>query len=390
MVEFEYDELAEATESFSSSRLIGKGSHGSVFKGRLKKYNNKLVAVKKPLHGHDHHDPEAVSDKSKLDNEIRVLSSLRENPFVISLVGTCRDPNNNDKDHHKLLVMEIMPNGSLHDLLHAHHAAEYSPPSWPKRVETAIQIARAVHFLHQHRPLVIHRDIKSTNVLFDSNWDAKLADFGLAVSMPSSSQSQSQQAGQPAGTIGYMDPCYTTPGKLSTKNDVFSFGVVLLEIVSGRKAMDVTRTPTCISEWAVGLIKQGRMEDVLDPRVNPVPAYMARTVRHMVLVALRCVSMNEACRPSMGEIVEGLESCFLERVRIPIWTSLLQRIMLVRRRRKLARRWREKLCSGVQILRGDHQVGCGGGGACSECGLGHQRHTSSSWRMVIREVILAD
>lgn len=377
MVEFEYEELVEATESFSPSRLIGKGSHGSVFKGKLK--NNKLVAVKKPLHdhGHGHDHQEALSDNSKLDNEIRVLSSLRENSFVISLVGTCHDPNNEDN---KLLVMELMPNGSLHDLLHTHHADEYSPPSWPKRVGMAIQIARAVHFLHQQRPLVIHRDIKSANVLFDSNWDAKLADFGLAASMPSS------QVSQPAGTIGYLDPCYTTPSKLSSKNDVFSFGVVLLEIISCRKAMDLCRTPTSISEWAVSLIKQGRIEDVCDVRV-PVPDYMVSAIKHMVCVALSCVSMNEACRPSMGEIVAGMENCYLERIRmVPIWTSLLRRVMLVRRRRKLAKRWRQECDQNVQILQGEVAT-CSG---CSECD--HQQHhtSSSNWKMVIREAILAD
>ncbi|KAF3452619.1 hypothetical protein FNV43_RR03052 [Rhamnella rubrinervis] len=380
MEEFEYEELVEATQSFSPSRLIGKGSHGSVFKGILK--NNKLVAVKKPLHdhGHGHDHLEALSDNSKLDNEIRVLSSLRENPFVIGLVGTCHDTNNEDK---KLLVMELMPNGSLHDLLHAHPADEYSLPSWPKRVEMAIQIARAVHFLHQQRPMVIHRDIKSANVLFDSNWDAKLADFGLAVLMPSS------QVSQPAGTIGYLDPCYTTPNKLSSKNDVFSFGVVLLEIISGRKAMDMCRTPTSISEWAVGLIKQGRIEDVCDLRV-PVADYMVNAIKHMVFVALSCVSMNEACRPTMGEIVLGMENCFRERIRIvPIWTSLLRRVMLARRHRKLAKKWRQKCDQNVQILQGEVAT-------CSGCSGSDQRdhqqhHTSSSnWKMVIREVILAD
>ncbi|KAJ7968019.1 Serine/threonine-protein kinase-like protein family [Quillaja saponaria] len=175
MVEFDYEELVKATENFKTSRLIGKGSHGLVYKGKLK--DNKLVAIKKQSNG-----LQSLCDNSKLDNEIHVLSTLRKNPNVISFLGTSHD----SLIDNKLLVMEFMPNASLHDLLH--NSAEHSP-TWPKRVEIAMQIARAIQFLHEGKPLVIHRDIKSTNVLFDSNWNAKLADFGLAV-LPVDSLSQ--------------------------------------------------------------------------------------------------------------------------------------------------------------------------------------------------------
>lgn len=242
MEEYDYEELVKATENFSPKRLVGKGSHGSVYKGTVK--DNKPVAIKEPTYS-----SEVVHDNSKLDNEIRVLLSLRENPHVINLLGTSHDSANNKN----LLVMELMPNGSLHDLLHVCT----TPPTWPKRVEIAIRVARAVQFLHEGKPLVIHRDIKSANILFDSNWNAKLADFGLAVL-----QSEDQVSQLPAGTIGYLDPCYTTPSKLSTKNDVFSFGVVLLEIISGRKAIDMCRTPASIVDWAVPLIGELRVKFV--------------------------------------------------------------------------------------------------------------------------------
>lgn len=325
--EYDYEELVNATQRFSPTRLIGRGSHGSVYKGTLR--DNKLVAVKKPTHS-----PEVLHDKSKLDNEIIVLSSLRETPYVINLLGTSHDLANN-----KLLVMELMPNGSLHELLHI----STSPPTWPKRVEIAIQVARAVQFLHEAKPSVIHRDIKSANILFDSDWKAKLADFGLAVLQVESPS----QISQPAGTFGYLDPCYTTPSKLSTKNDVFSFGVVLLEIISGRKAIDMHRAPASVVEWAIPLIENQRSVEICDTRI-PSLTYMEATIRHLLCIAARCVSSNEEVRPSMGEITTLMENRVVHRVRFPIWMSLLRSVILQKRRRKLATRWQQARCDIVQ------------------------------------------
>ncbi|EEF33382.1 Protein kinase APK1B, chloroplast precursor, putative [Ricinus communis] len=339
MAEFDYQELVKATESFSPSSLVGKGSHGSVYKGVLVQ-ENKILAIKKSSIGIDH----VFNDNSKkLENEISVLSSLRPSPYIISFLGTSSSKENEKEKMmimSKLLVMEFMPNGSLQDLLHAAKA----PPSWPKRVEIALQIAKAIQFLHEGKPLVIHRDIKSANVLFDSNWNAKLADYGLAVSRVDSSTS-SHQASQPAGTIGYMDPSYTIPSKLSTKNDVFSYGVVLLEIISGRKAIDVNRSPTSVVEWAVPLIlKEGLME-ICDTRIGLPPPFIEGTIRHLLYVAARCVSSNEENRPSIGDIVMAMgmnNSCLVERVRVAptsSWIGLIRSLMAIRRQRKLARKF---------------------------------------------------
>ncbi|XP_030938334.1 serine/threonine-protein kinase-like protein At5g23170 [Quercus lobata] len=347
MEEYDFEELVKATENFSPKRLVGKGSHGSVYKGTVK--DNKLVAIKKPTYS-----SEVVHDSSKLDNEIRVLLSLRENPHVINLLGTSQDSANNKK----LLVMELMPNGSLHDLLHVCT----TPPTWPKRVEIAIRVARAVQFLHEGKPLVIHRDIKSANILFDSNWNAKLADFGLAVL-----QSDDQVSQLPAGTIGYLDPCYTTPSKLSKKNDVFSFGVVLLEIISGTKAIDMCRTPASIVDWAVPLIGELRVREICDARIALLPTYMEATMRHMLCIAARCVSSNEELRPSIGEITRVIENHgVVQRVRFPIWMSFLRSVILMRRQRKLARRWQAR-CATQQ---GDVHT-----------------HISTSGKLLLKEVL---
>ena len=339
MVEFDYEELVKATGSFSPSRLLGKGSHGSVYKGTLEE--NKLVAIKKSSVGSDH---VSIDNSKKLENEICVLSSLRESPYVINFLGTTHDDDHHStcKEKNRLLVMEHMPNGSLHDLLHV----DATPPSWPKRVEIAIQIARAIQFLHEGKPLVIHRDIKSANVLFDLNWKAKLADFGLAVLRVDSSSSPDHET-QPAGTIGYLDPCYTTPSKLSTKNDVFSYGVVLLEIVSCQKAIDVSRLPASIVDWAVPLIEKQRLMEICDARIA-LPTFMEGTIKHLLYVASRCVSCKEENRPSISEIVMGMDkNCLAGRVKISSWTSLMRSVMLMRRPRKFLEQWQEEKCDDL-------------------------------------------
>lgn len=309
-MEFDYEEVVKATENFNPRRIIGKGSHGMVYKGVL--FNDRLqVAVKKPSEG-----LESLHDNSKLENEIRVLSSLRESPHVVNLLGTSIY-----NDHKKLIVMELMPNGSLHDLLHGHA----NKTTWPKRVEIAMQIARAVQFLHE--AVVIHRDIKSSNILFDSHWNAKLADFGLAVK-----GGLSEPGPAPAGTIGYIDPCYTTPDKLSTKNDIFSFGVVLLEIISGRKAIDVCKTPASIVERVK---TSDELKEFCDTRMPLPPNYMVGSVTRLLSFAARCVSLNEEERPWAGEVVMGMEmelNCFF---RVPAWRlCVLKGVVWFRNRKR--------------------------------------------------------
>ncbi|CAL0309583.1 unnamed protein product [Lupinus luteus] len=324
MVEFGYEEVVKATDNFNPRMLIGKGSHGLVYKGVIQHNKTSLVAIKKPSF---HQDLESFHEgnSNKLQNEIQVLSSLSdENSHVVKLIGTSYDSFNNNN---KVIVIEFMPNGSLHDWLHDTKA---NLPTWPKRVEMAMQIARAVQFLHEGKPLVIHRDIKSSNILFDYQWNVKLADFGLAII-----GGGVQALSQPAGTIGYLDPCYTTPSKLSTKNDMFSFGVVLLEIISGRKAIDMCNTPASLVEWAIPLIEQQHWLQICDTRIKVVPSYMVSTITHFLRVAACCVSPNEDERPSAREVIIGMEDCFIEQVRFPIWASVLKIMVRFRKRKKV-------------------------------------------------------
>lgn len=288
MKEFDFKEVEAPTE------LIGKGSHGSVYKATLKDGNQ--VAIKKQSLG-----LQKLRDNSKLENEARILSTLAQDASLIGLLGTSRDEFGN-----KVLVMEYMPNGTLHEVLHA----SAKPPPWPRRVQTALQVAQGIRLLHESNPTIVHRDIKSCNVLFDGNWNAKLADFGLAVML-----SSDKELNLPAGTMGYLDPEYVTPSKLSTKIDVFSYGVVLLELISGRKAIDVNQSPSSIVDWAVPLIKRGETRKVLDKRLR-MPHYMEGNIKLLLNIAARCVSSKENIRPLMDEVVRKLENLSIEPVRL--------------------------------------------------------------------------
>ncbi|CAE6116132.1 unnamed protein product [Arabidopsis arenosa] len=226
----------------------------------------------------------------------------------------------------KLMVVEYMPNGSLHQLL---HVSADPLPTWLKRIEIALQIASAVHFLHEQG--IIHRDIKSENVLFDSNWEAKLADFGLAVDLGGDKTRPA-----PAGTIGYLDPCYTLPENLSVKTDVYSYGVVLLEIVSCRKAIEVSCSPSSIVDWAVPLIKEGRIGEICGGGGGSA-VFRGMNLR-LLRMAARCVSSDVESRPCFGEITAEIVACLAEPLKsLPLWISVLRRVVKLKRRKKRLR-----------------------------------------------------
>ncbi|KAI8026492.1 Serine/threonine-protein kinase-like protein [Camellia lanceoleosa] len=283
--QFEYSDLEAATNGFSNQNLLGKGSHGLVYKALLR--NGRLVAVKKPSRG-----TRLSSDNSnEVENEIEILSKLR-NPRLVNLLGFTNDPSD------RLLVVEFMSNGTLYDVLHS----SPRPPNWGRRIRLALQIAKAIDTLHSSFPPVIHRDVKSANVLIDRNFSARLGDFGLAVQCHV--DDFRLRSTPPAGTIGYLDPCYVTPDNLSTKTDVFSFGILLLEIISGRKAIDVGHSPPSIVDWAIPLIRRGKLLGIYDPRIElPKDSLVGK---QLAVIAAKCVRSCRERRPSMKEVVEGL------------------------------------------------------------------------------------
>lgn len=307
MRNYAYGDLEVATKGFAVERLIGKGSHGRVYIGALE--GGKVVAVKKASEGLC-----LLQDDSRLGNEAEILSSL-STPRIVNLLGV-----SNDLEGRKVLVMEFMHNGSLEDCL---HYTAYPPP-WPRRSLMILQIAMAIQALHEASPPIIHRDVKSANILIDSQWNARLADFGLAVRVRSSDEPHVHNDGVvPAGTIGYLDPSYTSPTSLSPKNDIFSFGVLLLEIVSGRRAMDIGMEPPSITEWAVPLIDQDQMAEIYDSRV-PIDKNMERVAWSMLKMAKRCVATEEEeqIRPTIREIVTELRTVLDESHRASLWNTI--------------------------------------------------------------------
>lgn len=290
---FDYSDLEAATNGFSDRKLLGKGSHGYVYKAVLR---GRPVAVKRPsrAHGAILRRPSLLSSSSapeitnEVDNEIDILSKI-QSPRLVNLVGFTND----SKD--RLLVVEFMSNGTLYDVLHS----SARPPNWGRRIRLALQTAKAIDTLHSSTPPVIHRDIKSANILIDRNYNARLGDFGLA--LRGHEDDYRLRSTPPAGTMGYLDPCYVTPDNLSTKTDVFSFGILLLEIISGRKAIDITYSPPSIVDWAIPLIKKGKLLAVYDPRISPPKDPVVR--KQLAVIAAKCVRSCRERRPSMKEIV---------------------------------------------------------------------------------------
>ncbi|KAB5520460.1 hypothetical protein DKX38_024779 [Salix brachista] len=278
---FNYSDIEAATDGFSDQNLLGKGSHGCVYKAVLR---GRHVAVKKPSKG--------LEIGQEVDSEIEILSKIHS-PRLVNLIGFANDT----KD--RLLVVEFMSNGTLYDTLHSNSR----PPNWGRRIRMALQIAKAVDTLHSQNPPVIHRDIKSANVLIDRNFKARLGDFGLALRCGVDDDYRLKST-PPAGTIGYLDPCYVTPDNLSTKTDVFSFGILLLEIISGRKAIDVGHSPASIVDWTIPLIKKGKLGAIYDPRTVPLKDPMIR--KQLALIASKCVRSCRERRPSMKEVVDWL------------------------------------------------------------------------------------
>ncbi|KAF8393884.1 hypothetical protein HHK36_020082 [Tetracentron sinense] len=287
---FTYEELERATGGFKEESQVGKGSFSCVFKGVLK--DGTVVAVKKAIMSSD-----LKKNLREFHTELDLLSRLNH-AHLLNLLGYC------EEDGKRLLVYEFMANGSLHEHLHGKNQSLKSQFDWVRRVTIAVQAARGIEYLHGYAcPPVIHRDIKSSNILIDEEHNARVADFGLSLLGPANSSSPLAEL--PAGTLGYLDPEYYRLHYLTTKSDVYSFGVLLLEILSGRKAIDMQFEEGNIVEWAVPLIKSGVISAILDPILKS-PADL-EAVRRIANVACKCVRMRGKERPSMDKVTTALE-----------------------------------------------------------------------------------
>lgn len=299
--EFSLQVILEATNNFSHDKTIGTGSFGSVYQATLE--DGREVAIKRAEISNT--SSYAVGTRRQEDkdsafvNELESLSRLHHKNLV-RLLGFCEDSNE------RVLVYEYVHNGTLHDHL---HKLENSPlMSWPARIKVALDAARGVEYLHRYAvPPVIHRDIKSSNILLDSTWTAKVSDFGLSLMGPEDDMSHLSL--HAAGTVGYIDPEYYRLQQLTTKSDVYSFGVVLLEILSGLKAIhkNENRVPRNVVDFVVPYIVQDEIHRVLDSRVPPPTPFEIEAVIYIGYLAADCVTLEGRDRPSMAGVVNSLE-----------------------------------------------------------------------------------
>ncbi|XP_027190799.1 nodulation receptor kinase-like [Cicer arietinum] len=273
--------------------LIGEGGFGSVYRGTLDDGQEVAVKVRSAT---------STQGTREFDNELNLLSAIQHENLV-PLLGYC---NENDQ---QILVYPFMSNGSLLDRLYG-EPAKRKILDWPTRLSIALGAARGLAYLHTfHGRSVIHRDVKSSNILLDHSMCAKVADFGFSKYAPQ--EGDSYVSLEVRGTAGYLDPEYYKTQQLSEKSDVFSFGVVLLEIVSGREPLNIKRPRIewSLVEWAKPYIRASKVEEIVDPGIKG--GYHAEALWRVVEVALQCLEPFSAYRPCMVDIVRELEDALI-------------------------------------------------------------------------------
>ncbi|CAA2955262.1 LEAF RUST 10 DISEASE-RESISTANCE LOCUS RECEPTOR-LIKE PROTEIN KINASE-like [Olea europaea subsp. europaea] len=304
---FTYEELEYSTNWFDPKRKIGDGGFGSVYLGLL--YNGRIVAVK---HLHKRNDTTAAGAKGfstkSFCNEILILSSIYH-PNLVKLHGYCSDPRG------LVLVYDYVPNGTLSDHLHGKKSLYLKGAlNWNTRVDIALQIAMAIEYLHfSVVPPVVHRDITSSNVFVEKDMRVRVGDFGLSrllvcseTSMASSNSSEGVRTG-PQGTPGYVDPDYYRSFRLNEKSDIYSFGVVLLELITGMRAVDQNRDKAemALADMVVPRIQMGLLHQVVDP-VLVEDGDAVEGVCAVAELAFRCVAADKDDRPDAREVAAEL------------------------------------------------------------------------------------
>ncbi|KAE8688584.1 PTI1-like tyrosine-protein kinase [Hibiscus syriacus] len=285
---FSLEELHSATNNFNYDNKLGEGGFGSVYWGQLR--DGSQIAVKRL---------KVWCNKAEVQFAVEVETLARvRHKNLLSLRGYCAE------GQERLIVYNYMPNRSLLSHLHGHHSAECLL-DWTRRMNIAIGSADGIAYLHHHStPHVIHRDIKASNVLLDSDFQPQVADFGFAKFIPDGATHVTTRV---KGTVGYLAPEYAMLGKASESCDVYSFGVLLLELVSGKRPLEKVSAflKRPIAEWALPLVSEGKLSEVADPKLNG--KYVEEELKRLVLVALVCADNRPEKRPTMLEVVELLK-----------------------------------------------------------------------------------
>ncbi|KAM6598880.1 hypothetical protein CsatA_018489 [Cannabis sativa] len=296
---FTFNELKTATRNFRPDSMVGEGGFGSVFKGWVEENSLKaakpgtglVIAVKRL-------NQEGLQGHREWLTEIDFLGQLKH-PNLVRLIGYCLE------DDHRLLVYEFMSRGSLDNHLFR-RASYFQPLSWSLRIKVALGAAKGLAFLHSDEARVIYRDFKTSNILLDSSYNAKLSDFGLAKDGPANDRSHVST--RVMGTFGYAAPEYMATGHLTAKSDVYSFGVVMLEMLSGKRAVDQNRPSGehNLVEWAKPyLTSKRKVLQIFDSRIEG--QYSVSEALKAVNIAIQCISNEPKYRPTMKEVVKALE-----------------------------------------------------------------------------------
>lgn len=306
---FDYQKLKKATKNFHPNNLLGRGGFGPVYQGKLE--DGRLFAVKK-----------LALDKSQQGEteflaEVRMITSIQHKNLV-RLLGCCSD------GPQRLLVYEYMKNRSL-DLIIYGKSDQFL--NWNIRFQIILGIARGLQYLHEDSHLrIVHRDIKASNILLDEKFMPRIGDFGLARFFP---EDQAYLSTTFAGTLGYTAPEYAIRGELSEKADIYSFGVLVLEIISGRRNTDLTLPSEMqyLPEYAWKLYERSKVIDLVDPKLQN-DGFLHKDVLQAIHVAFLCLQPHANMRPPMSEIAAML-TCKPEIVETPMKPAFLDR-----RRRK--------------------------------------------------------
>nr|CAD1826169.1 unnamed protein product [Ananas comosus var. bracteatus] len=292
---FPLSELNRFTNNFSDNALIGEGSYGRVYRATLS--SGETAALKKL-------DPSVCQDpESDFVSQLAMVSKLK-NEYFVELLGYCLEESN------RILVYQFATKGSLHDTLHGRKGVQGAEPgpvlSWSQRVKIAYGAARGLEYLHEKvQPSVVHRDVRSSNVLLFDDYNSKIADFNLT--NQSTDTAARLHSTRVLGTFGYHAPEYAMTGQLTQKSDVYSFGVILLELLTGRKPVDHTmpKGQQSLVTWATPRLSEDKVKQCVDPKLDN--EYPPKAVAKMAAVAALCVQYESDLRPNMTIVVKALQ-----------------------------------------------------------------------------------
>ncbi|KAK2969151.1 hypothetical protein RJ640_026785 [Escallonia rubra] len=295
---FSLADIQSATDDFADELVIGQGGFGKVYKGAVTDGEIMTVAVKRL-------NPRSRQGAREFRTEIEMLSRFRfRYRYLVSLIGYCEEPDE------MILVYEYMPRGNFADHLHRSGKNYSEPLPWLRRLRICIDAARGLDYLHIGTSIqpdrAIHRDVKSSNILLDHNWDAKILDFGLSKLGPED-QAYSHVSTEVKGTFGYLDREYYLTRRLTRKSDVYAFGVVMLEALCGRPAVDLSgdEEQWGLAGWTQYCIGEGTVDEIIDPSVKE--EIKQDCLMDFVQIAVECLRNFPRKRPTMAEILVRLE-----------------------------------------------------------------------------------